>query len=273
MVDSLEHGKGGDIHVIPPVHLLRGDCADPGRGVVAEVDVVHGVQVRAFAPVLAAGLDLRLHPDFDLDELEGSGSVGAGLKHAVLFRVEHRQRVVEQVLRQRDLRDLEVEPHRVGVDPFDGARIPDLRAFVVHDVALHQAEHRRAGRGIEAVLQVPDDVVGDELAPVVPVHVLPQMQGPGAEIARRVPLLAQRWAGDVVRRGLGQVLADLTGDLLLVPGVGVRIRHVEHAHAVAVGAALRHRRGVRFRGAEAGERVRGGRGDSEQGGGAQEFTP
>ena len=55
---------------------------------------------------------------------ERPGAVAARLEHAALRRVDHHERVVEHVLRHRELRHLAVQPHGVVVDLLDRLRVP-----------------------------------------------------------------------------------------------------------------------------------------------------
>ena len=92
-------------------------------------------------------------------------------------RIEHQERIVEEMLRHRDLRLLEIEDQRLRVLHLDGVGVPQLGghhriALVVlgagvdllEHVALHQADDRRADLGIEAVLDVPGGMLGGEVA-------------------------------------------------------------------------------------------------------------
>src|SRR5206468_5074856 len=129
---------------------------------------------------------------------------------------------VEQLLRNRQLRRLAVEPHRVGVDLLDGIRVPEPRGLLrialvvlvarvdlVEQEALHESEHGGAGLRIEHVLEIPDDVVGRELPAVVPLHAATYAQGPRLEVRTGLPLFDETRARDVVGPGDREVVEYL----------------------------------------------------------------
>jgi len=89
---------------------------------------------------------------------------------------------------------------------------------------LNRAEHRGADIRVEPALDVPDHLVGDQVVAVRPLHVLAQVQGPALQIVAGLPLLAERWAGDIVAAGAGQILVGLTDDVGVIdPGERRRI--------------------------------------------------
>ena len=95
--------------LVDAVDLLGGQRGDLGGRVVAEIDELERVDVRAAAPVAGFGLEHLLPPDLVLDHLEGAGAVGADLELAVLLRIQHEQRIVEEMLGNGEIRRLAVQ--------------------------------------------------------------------------------------------------------------------------------------------------------------------
>ncbi len=183
-----------------------------------------------------------------------------------------------------ELGRLAVEAHGERVDLLDGVGVPQPRGLLrialvvlvarlelLEQKALHQADHRRAGLGVERVLEVPDHIVGVELPAVVPFHGPPHLEGPRLEVGARLPLLHEAGAGDVVDAGDRQVVEDLPRRVRRFhPAVGVRGSQILAAHTEAQGAAAREvlrgrRRHQRLAGNAAGERIGGGGRHSEKG--------
>ena len=188
--------------------------------------------------------------------------------------------VVVEMLRQRELRNFEVEPQGVGVDALDRVGVPQAGGLVarvvgvlLQHVALHEAESRGSGLRIEHVLQVPDRIVRGELPSVAPRDALAYVQSPGSEVRARLPSLQQLRAGDVVVAGTRQVLAHLGADIGLgVPLEDVRVRDFEDLLADLQRAALGQRRlGLSYRPSPDHDRGRARR-QTQQGGGAQELS-
>ena len=182
------------------VDLSRRHGRESGCRIFAQVHEVQLVNVGTIAPIVLARSQHRLARDFELDELEGPRAVAADPELAVLLRVQYAERVVEQVLRHRELRRLAVQPHGMGVDPLDGVGIPQARGLLrlalvvrlarlvfLEQVALHQSQRGRSGFRFEDALEVPDDVVGSEFAAIAPRYPLADVQGPGLEIVARLP--------------------------------------------------------------------------------------
>ena len=245
----------------------------------------------AFLPVGAAALQHHLLADLDLGRLVGAGADRADAPLALVLRMQDQGRIVEQVLRDRELRGGAVQLDGVVVDLLDRVGVPQLgrhlrRAVLVllagvdvleHE-ALEQAEHRRAHIGIEPALDVPDDVVGDQVFAVGPLDAGPQLQGPGLEVLARRPALEQERNRDAVGLGAAEVVVALAHDVGIVhPREGVRVVDRGHANADAEDAALRRLGLGRFHerlaqdlaGDAIGNRCR----HAEQGGGAQELAP
>ena len=168
-----------------------------GRRIVAEVDELDHVDIRAAA---LDRLDHRLAAFLELDELEGALALGADPEGAVLLRIDHQERIVEEVLGHRHLGFLEIENQGLRVLDLDGVGVPQLGghhriALVVllagvdflEDVALHQADDRGTDVGIKAMLDVPRGVFGRQFAAVVPGRVR-HGERPGLEIGRGFPL-------------------------------------------------------------------------------------
>ena len=225
-----------------------------------------------------------------LDQLERPGSVGPDAEFAALFRIEHGEGIVEQVLGNRELRGLGVEPKSMAVELLDRVGVPEPHRHLgvavlvllpavelLEHVALHQAEHRRARRRIEAVLDVPDHVIGREVPAVVPFHALTDLQGPGLDVLARFPGLEQIGPGDVVVAGLGQILDHLPRHVALFdPGESVRGDDLLGTHADAQPAPFRQRGASRSHEGLArhlgGEPVGGRRRQAEQRRAAQELA-
>ena len=237
--------------------------------------------VSTWAPALDR-LDHRLAAVFVLDELEGALALGADLEGAVLLRIDHQERIVEEVLGHRHLGFLEVEDERLLVLHLDGVGVPQLGrhhhvALVVllagvdllEHVALHQADDRGADIGIEAVLDVPGGIFGRPFAAVVPGRVR-HGERPGLEIGRGFPLRSEMRPGDVVGAGAGEIAAGLAHDVGVEdPGERVRIVDLGHPHGDLDGAALgqilrQGRRRERLAGDLARPHVGGARGHAEQ---------
>ena len=176
------------------VQLPRRQRRDRGRRIVAGVDLLDAVEIRGLAPVrlhLAQDGDLagiRLH------QLERAGALRARLEHALLLRIQHRRRIVEQVLGHRDLRLLAVQPHRVVVHLLDRVGVPQLGGglavgalHVLQQIALDQPDEGRADGGVGELLEVPHHVVGGEVAAVAPLHALADVQCPGLEVGADRP--------------------------------------------------------------------------------------
>ena len=266
--------------LLDAVHLVRRERANPGGGVVTQVHHLDGVEPGTLAPVVRARHEATALLDFVLDQLEGAGAVRAHPEDSVLLRIEHRDGVVVEMLRYRELRDLEVESQGVGVDALDRIGVPQAGGLVarvvrvlLQHVALHEAEGRGAGLRIEHVLQVPDCVVGGELPAVAPLDPLAHVQGPGLEVRARLPSLQQLRAGDVVVAGARQVLAHLGTDIGLgVPLEDVGVRDFEDLLANLQRAALGQRRPrLPYRPSPDHDRGRARR-QPQQGGGAQELS-
>ena len=103
--DLLERLELDDVGAVEPVHLLGGERAHRGGGVVAEVDELELVEVRPAAPVaFLARLEHLLAADLVGRQREGARAVRAHLELAVLRRVEDEERVVEELLGHRELR-------------------------------------------------------------------------------------------------------------------------------------------------------------------------
>jgi len=65
--ELLERLQLDDVGQVQAVDLLAGQRTDLGGGVVAEIDVLKGVEVRAAAPVAGLRLEDLLPPDLVLD--------------------------------------------------------------------------------------------------------------------------------------------------------------------------------------------------------------
>ena len=289
----LQRVELGDVGAVEPVDLLRGERGDRRRRIVTEVDELDLVEIRPAAPVgLLARLEHLTAPNLGLDQGEGAGAVGAHLELAVLGRVEDQQRIVKELLRHGELRGLAVELHRERIDFLNGVGVPELRGLLgvalvvllaglvfLEQEALHEAEHRGAGLGIEHPLEVPDDVVGRELPAVVPLDVAAQPQGPRLQVRARLPLLDERGPRDVVDTGGRQIVEDLArGVRRFDPAVGVRALEVLAPHADAEHAALRQglrrgRRDERLAGHLAHEGIGGRRRHAQQHRVAHELSP
>ena len=127
------------------------------------------------------------------------------------------------------------------VDFFGGALVVLLAGLeLLEHEALHQADHRRAGLGVEHALQVPHDVVGGELpAALAPLHVLAQMQRPGLEVGARLPFLHQSGRVMLSTPVYGEIVERLPrGVRGFDPGIGVRALEILHAHAECAGCRL-----------------------------------
>ena len=117
--------------------------------------------------------------------------------------------------------------------------LPSARC-VSQQIALDQADHGRADRRIERMLQIPDHMVGGEFVALGPFHALADLERPRLQVGRDLPALGEIGLGDVVVIGESQVFDDLTGHVGVVaaPGIGVRALDVLDARADAPGAAL-----------------------------------
>ena len=256
--ELLERLQLDDVGQVQAVDLLAGQRTDLGGGVVAEIDVLERVEVRAAAPVAGLRLEDLLPPDLVLDHREGAGAVGADLELAVLGRVQHEQRVVEEVLGNRELRGPAVQPHGEVVDLLDGVGVPEagglLRVALVvllaglvllEDEPLHEADRGRSRLGVEDALEVPDGVVGRERPAAVPLDVAPDAERPRLEVGAGLPLLDQAGPRDVVHARDGQVVAHLPrGVRRLDPAVGVGALEILAPHAEPESPALRRRLGL-----------------------------
>ena len=284
MRQLFEHAKLNDIGLLKPVHLLRGDCADSCRRVVAEVDELDRVNVRALAPIVVARLEHRLFANVQLDKVERPGAVGAGTEETILLWVDHLERVVKQVLGHGELRLLGVEPHGVRVELLDRVGVPQPRVFLAallvlfKHVALHQTEHGRAGVLVQNMVEVPHHIVGGEVAAVVPLDPLAHVQGPGLEVIRGLPTLQEIRPRDVVVAGLGQVLAHLARDVAgRHPAIRMGVFKIVDSHRDSDRPAGRHGGPGLSREALARDLADEGVGrprrDAEQGRRAQELAP
>ncbi len=208
-----------DIALVDAVDLLRGECRGDRRRIVAEIDELQFIEI---ARRIGTALEHRLAADFELDKLEGFRAVRAHLEVAILGGIEHQEWIVEEMLRHRHLGFLEIEDQGLGILDLDRVGIPQFGrhhriALVVlgagvdflQHIALHQADDGGADFRIEAVLDVPGGMLGGEVLALVPLGVLLDAQGPGLEVFRGLPLLAEMRAGHVVDAGAGEIAADL----------------------------------------------------------------
>ena len=146
------------------------------------------------------------------------------------------------------------------------------------DHGTEQADVRRPGVGIEPAREVMHDVISVELVAVVPFHAFAQVEGPGFQIVRSGPLLAQERPRDVIWSRDHQVLAELPCDVgLFRPVESCRIGHLLCAHRDLQRAALLGCRGGRLgndvlAGDLSGHRICCRGGHAQQGCRAQELT-
>jgi hypothetical protein len=106
------------------VHLLRGDRRDVGRRFVPEIVELEGVQMGLVAPIARPCLQHGLLAHGVLEQLERAGAVRTNAELAALLGVEHRERIVEKVLRYGELRGLGIEPDGMVVQLLDGVGVP-----------------------------------------------------------------------------------------------------------------------------------------------------
>ena len=248
--DRAEMLQGVDLAVVDAVHLARVECRGFDGRVVAEVDEIQLVEERAVVPPAIAAPEHGALVDGIVDELERAGAVRADAERAALLRIEDGEGIVEQMLRHRDLRLLQIEAHGAIVDHLNGVGVPQLGGGLgtavridvadldlVQHVAFHEADDGGAGLRIEHALQVPRSVLGGERAAGAPAR-LAHEEGPGLEVVARLPALEQVGACDVVLAGLGQILVYAAADVGIVdPGVVVRVLDRRTAHGDAQGAA------------------------------------
>ena len=294
MRDLLQRLELDDVGAVEAVHLLGGERAHRGGGVVAEIDELDLVEVRPAAPVaFLARLEHLLAPDLVGRQREGARAVRANLELAVLRRVQDEERVVEELLGHGELGRLAVQPDREVVHLLDGVGVPEAGRFlgialvvllarldILEEKALHQAEHGRAGLGVEHSLQVPHDVVGGELPAVVPLDVPAQTQRPRLQVGAGLPFLDEARTGDVVHAGHREIVQHLTrGVGGFHPAICVGTLDVLAAHGEPQGAALGQgalslrRRDQPLAGDLAHEGIGGRCRHAEQGRVAQELAP
>ena len=289
----LQDRKLGRVGGDDRVHLLRCHRRDLGSRVVTEIDEDHLIQIRPLAPVILPRLQHRALADLVFHHLEWAGAVHADAELAALGRVGHEEGIVKEVLRHRELRHAQVQADGEVVDLLDRVGVPELGRHlrlaggvllvgrnVDGHVALHQAQDRGAGLRVEHALDVPDHLVGGEHAALPPLHVLPDLQGPGLEVSARLPALQQHRARDVVGAGVGQVLDHLAGEVAGRHVAGaMKMRGLADARAETKRAALlwralgQRRRDRRSPVDLAGEGVSGRRADAEQRRRPQELAP
>jgi hypothetical protein len=291
--NPLQDVQLGHVELVGAVNLLGGQRGQPGRAVLAQVDVVDLVQVGRLAPVVVPAAQDRLAADLEIGQLEGPGAdrvLGQIAALLVEAAVHDRGRVVVEVLRDLQGGPVQVQTHRVVVDflhralghPLGHDRIAAVVLLAGVDLlgqGGEEADVGRAGVGVEPAGDVVDHIVGVELVAVRPLDALAQIEGPGLEVVRGLPTLRQIGPGDVVRSGLNHVLDDLAGDVgLLGPVEGRRIGHLLDLHAEAqpaaafglLGQGLGHQV---LSGELAGHGIGRGRRDAKQGGRAQEIAP
>jgi hypothetical protein len=94
-----------------------------------------------------------------------------------------------------------------------------------------EADIGGADGGVGPALDVPLDVLGDEVVAIVPFDAGAEVEGPGAQIVRGFPALGQHRPGDVVDPGHRHVLDDVAGLVRhLGPGEGGGVVHPLHHH-------------------------------------------
>jgi len=93
-----------------PIDLARAERGKRRRRVVAVIDEDELVEPGPLAPVAGAAAEQRAPPGLDLDRLEGAGAQRADAPAAVVPGVEDECRVMEEVLRDGELRMLEIKP-------------------------------------------------------------------------------------------------------------------------------------------------------------------
>jgi hypothetical protein len=254
--DGHEHVDLRDVGLPQDIDLARGKGRNRGRRIVTQIDESNGLEIGLGAPIVRACLEDRDDADLVLDHGEGTGAVRAHTELPVFFRIHDGVGVVEQVLRDRDLRKLQIEAHRMVVDFFDGVGSPDLgghfrvalvillaRVDLLEQIGLHEADRRRSGRRIEDVVEVPHHVVGDEGSAAMPLDVLAQIERPGLEVVARLPALSEQRPRDAVLSGAGERLGDVEGyGRRLRPVMRMRMGYLVHPHADLGCAALRQGR-------------------------------
>ncbi len=280
LLQSGQHVGCGGQHAFD---LMGGQSRDQQARRVAQIDEDEAVEIGALAPIVAARLQDRLLADLMLHQIEGPGAVGADAELAALLRIEDGEGIVEEMLRDRELGLLAVEPHGVVIDLLDGIGIPDLGdglAVLLHAVehiAGHQPDDRGADGFVEDMLEVPDHILGGEGAAVVPFDALADMERPGLQILAGIPAFQQIGPGDVVDPGPGQIFRHLAEDVRrLQPVDGMGRGDLLDPMGDMDGAALRHvgeRRGDGRLAIElADEAIGGARREAEQGRAAQELA-
>ena len=182
------------------------------------VEIDDLVEAHITTPVAALALgEFRALRDGKLRELVGTcahrvlGDIAAFIGESPM---DDGGGVVVQVLRNGKLRSVQVQPHRVAVHLLHSARRHLLHFLAVGSFRLvhhggEQSDVRRPGGRIQPALEVEHHVVGVEVIAVVPLHALPETEGPGLEIVGRFPLLGQIGTGDIVRAGDGQIFEEL----------------------------------------------------------------
>ena len=115
-----------------------------------------------------AGFQYSLFTQFKLDQIEHTGSIGSRAKLATFVGIDNRHRIVEQMLRNRDVGSLQIHPDGMVIHFFDRIGIPQVLASVIHHVALHQTQYRGARRRVQTAFDVPDHIIGCEITSAVP---------------------------------------------------------------------------------------------------------
>src|SRR4029079_5315386 len=88
------------------------------------VDEFDAVEIRTIAPVALARAQGRLLAYFDLGQLEGAGPERARTPLAAVLRMQDEGGIVEQILRNGELRYLRVQANRMVVHLLDRVGIP-----------------------------------------------------------------------------------------------------------------------------------------------------
>ena len=141
-----------DIALIDAIDLLRGERRSNRCRVIAKVDEMQLVDI---AGRIGTALEHRLAADFQLRQFKRFRAVRTNRKGAVLSRIEHQERIVEEMLRHSHLSLLEIEDEGLGILDLDRIGIPQFgghhrialvvlgsRIDLLEHVALHQAHHR-----------------------------------------------------------------------------------------------------------------------------------
>ncbi len=219
------------------VHLIRGYGGELCRGCGAVIEIVNLIEIdraahdrviQILAPIrVLAPLEDGLLADHELGKRVGARADRPFGEIGTIFLerpMNDRRRVIVEILGHRQDRLGKIQTHGVVVHLLDGTFAHLLTHLGLTVVILFAGVvflgHRReqaliggTGLRVEPAGEVEDHIVRVEVVAIVPLDPLAQIKGPGGEVVGGLPAFGQIRPGYVVRSGIRQKLADMTGDV------------------------------------------------------------